>query len=122
MTSTDSPSDSEKNTLRDISRFSAWALLICVIMLLVSGWGITQTGVIYKITFGLVDRRAADSIHRAMNVPLAFFFLSHVLINIRQAIHGKNSTGKWVTDGIFIILALLILSAVIFLEYFRRGG
>lgn len=41
---------------------SAWALLVIVIVLVVSGWGITQTGIIYRLTGGLVDRRLADAI------------------------------------------------------------
>ncbi len=69
--------------LKKMARASAWVLLVGIIVLIVSGWGITQTGIIHSLTGGLVDRRLADAIHRAANVPLAFFFLSHVLINIK---------------------------------------
>jgi hypothetical protein len=105
-----------------IARVSAWALLICVLILVASGWGITQTGVIYKISFGLVDRRTADSIHRVMNLPLSFFFLLHVIINIRQSLHIKNRVRKLITDGFLVALAVLILFIVINMEYFKRGA
>jgi len=41
--------------LRRLSRISAWLLLVAVLVLVVSGWGITHTEIIYKATFGLID-------------------------------------------------------------------
>jgi hypothetical protein len=76
--------------LKILTRSSAWALFACVIILVFSGWGITQTGVIYDITGGLIDRRLADAIHRAANVPVVFFFLAHVFINISLAALRKS--------------------------------
>ena len=122
MTDNNSPRDRTGNTLGKIARFSAWALLGCVVILVASGWGITQTGVIYKITFGLIDRRLADSIHRTMNLPLAFFFLSHVLINIRRTLHIRGPVGRRLSDGFLIVIAVFILVIVGYMEYFRRGG
>ena len=76
--------------LRRISRISAWLLLATVVVLVVSGWGITHTEIIYKVTFGLVDRGVANFIHRTTIVPLAFFFLSHVLSSIRLSLTSKK--------------------------------
>ena len=97
--------------LKRIARASAWALFVGVVVLMFSGWGITQTGVIYRITFGLIDRRLADSIHRATNVPLAFFFLLHVLINIRLTITNRRPFRTWLTDGALIVIGGCILGA-----------
>ena len=108
--------------LKRLARASAWVLLAGVVILVFSGWGITQTGVIYKITFGLIDRRLAASIHRAMNVPLAFFFLLHVLINIRLAITIRHPIRVWLTNGVLIVIGGCILGIVVYMEYFRSGG
>jgi cytochrome b subunit of formate dehydrogenase len=108
--------------LKRLSRASAWALLAGVVVLVVSGWGITQSGVIYHITFGLVDRRLADAIHRATNVPLAVFFLVHVLTNIKLALSRRRRATDWLTSGFLIAIGLVILGLVIYMEYFRLGG
>jgi cytochrome b subunit of formate dehydrogenase len=108
--------------LKLLARVSAWALLAGVIVLVFSGWGITQTGIIYNVTFGLIDRRLADAIHRATNIPLAFFFLTHVLINIKIALSLKRSTRSWLTNGILIVIGLVLMAIVVYMEYFRRGG
>jgi thiosulfate reductase cytochrome b subunit len=101
-----------------ISRISAWALLAGVVVLVLSGWGITKTEVVYKITFGLVDRRLADSIHRATNVPMAFFFLLHVLINIKLAITPKHPSRAWLINGVLILIGGCVLGMVLYMEYF----
>jgi cytochrome b subunit of formate dehydrogenase len=108
--------------LRYISRVSAWLLLVTVVILVVSGWGITQTGVIYKFTFGLIDRRLADSIHRATNLPLAIFFLLHVLTNIKLSITTQHRLSTWLLNSVLIVVGGCILGIVIYLEYFRVGG
>ena len=108
--------------MKRLARISAWALLAGVIILLVSGWGITQTGVIYKATFGLIDRRAADAIHRATNIPLAAFFLMHVMINIKLALSRSRASMEWVTNSILIVIGLGVMVIVVYMEYFRLGG
>jgi hypothetical protein len=103
--------------LRRISRISAWLLLAAVALLIVSGWGITRTEIIYKVTFGLIDRKLADSIHRATNLPLAFFFLSHVLINIRLMLTAKTTKNKWFIDNGLMVIGLALMGLFIYIEY-----
>lgn len=106
--------------LKRMARISAWALLALVIVLLISGWGITQTGVIYRLSLGLIDRGTADSIHRASNIPLAFFFLAHVFINIR--LNLSKTRYLWAVDTALILVGIALMVLVVFLEYFRLGG
>ena len=103
--------------LRRISRISAWLLLATVLVLAISGWGITRTEIVYKATFGLIDRRLANSIHRATNLPLALFFLSHVLINVRLMFTGKIQRKTWLMDSGLIILGLVLIGVFIYVEY-----
>jgi thiosulfate reductase cytochrome b subunit len=108
--------------LKKLARIAAWALLAGVFVLIVSGWGITQTGVIYRLTFGMVDRRLADAIHRAANVPVVFFFLAHVLINIKLALsRGRHSSG-WLASAILIIIGAILMIITIYMQYGRLGG
>ncbi len=108
--------------LKRISRISAWALLIGILVLVISGWGITQTGIIYKITFGLIDRRLADAIHREANVPLAIIFLTHVMINIKIATSFNTAYRAWLVNVILIVIGIGLMVIVIYMEYFRLGG
>ncbi len=108
--------------LRKMARASAWVLLVGIIILIISGWGITQTGLIYRLTGGLVDRRLADEIHRAANIPLVFFFMAHVLINIKLALPRKSSFGAWLTNIILIAIGVCLMAITVYMGYFRLGG
>jgi hypothetical protein len=108
--------------LKRIAEASAWALLVTIAVAVVSGWGITQTGIIYRLTFGLIDRGLADAIHRAVNVPLALFFLSHVLINIKLKVLQRSPSMSWLINGILGLIGVGLLALMIYMEYFRIGG
>ena len=108
--------------LKRFSRISAWALLVLVLVLVISGWGITQTGVIYRFTFGLIDRGAANTIHRDINGALAVFFLAHVMINIKMMLSRRTPRLAWLTNIILIVVGAGLMAAVIYMEYFRLGG
>jgi hypothetical protein len=108
--------------LKRIAQASAWALLAAVIVAIVSGWGITQTGIIYRLTFGLINRGVADTIHRAANVPLALFFLSHVFINIKLTISQRSPSRGLLTSTILGVVGAALLAIMIYMEYFRLGG
>ena len=108
--------------LKRIARASAWALLAAVIVAVVSGWGITQTGIIYRLTFGLIDRGVADAIHRAANVPMALFFFSHVFINIKLMISRRRPPWGLPTSIILGVIGTGLLGIVVYMEYFRVGG
>jgi cytochrome b subunit of formate dehydrogenase len=108
--------------LKRIAKASAWALLVTIIVAVVSGWGITQTGLIHRLTFGLIDRGLADAIHRAANVPLALFFLSHVLINIKLTISQRSPSKRLLTNSVLGVVGTGLLAIMIYMEYFRLGG
>jgi hypothetical protein len=104
------------------ARASAWFLLAGIVVLIVSGWGITQTGVIYRLSGGLIDRRLADEIHRAANVPVAFFFLSHVFINIGLMINRKKPSVAWWTAAALMVIGVGLMVIMVYMEYIRKGG
>ena len=108
--------------LRRLARISAWALLVGVVVLVVSGWGITQTGVIYRLSFGLIDRRLADTIHRQTNLPLAVFFLLHVMVNVKISLTRRHPSGPWLINSLLILVGLGLLAAAVYMDHFRTGG
>jgi hypothetical protein len=103
--------------LKFLSRVSAWILLAAAVVLVFSGWGITRTEIIYKVTFGLIDRRLANYIHRVTNIPLSIFFLGHLFINIRLMIYRKIPHKIRIIDGILIFTGLLLTFIIVYMEF-----
>jgi len=112
---TEKPSSIQR--LKNLSRISAWLLFLAAAILVLSGWGITRTEIIFKATFGLIDRRLANYIHRATNIPVAVFFLSHFFINIRLMLFKKIPRRIHVFDIILIIAGILLVAVVIYMEF-----
>ena len=104
--------------LRRIARACAWLLLITLIVLLVSGWGITRTEIIYKASLGLIDRGAADSIHRAIQVPIAVFFTTHVLVNVRLNLPSRYLRKAWLFSTLLGAIGVCVMGGVVYMEYF----
>lgn len=104
--------------LRRIVRASAWLLLITIIMLLISGWGITRTEIIYKVSLGLIDRGTADSIHRAIQVPAVVFFTMHVLLNVRLNLPSRCARKAWLFNSLLMIIGVCVVGGVVYMEYF----
>ena len=104
--------------LRRIARASAWLLLITLVVLLVSGWGITRTEIIYKASLHLIDRGAADSIHRAIQVPAAVFFTTHVLLNVRLNLLSRYGRKAWLFTVLLAIIGVCVVGGVVYMEYF----
>jgi hypothetical protein len=99
-----------------IARVSAWLLLVALIISVVSGWGITRTGVIYKISFGLIDRGRADAVHRATQVPMMAILLVHVLVNAKVGLSGRFPRAITAVNIILILIGALVLAGAIYME------
>ncbi len=104
--------------LRRIAYISAWLLLASVAVQVISGWGITQTEIIYKLSFGLIDRSVAYDMHMGSIIALTFFFLVHVLINIRLKITSHHRLIVWLTNGALTAVGLGIMALVVYMQYF----
>lgn len=114
-------SNSLDNWLERIARLSAWVLLTGIMVLVVSGWGITRTGIIYRASGGLIDRRLADAVHRAVNFPLAVFFLAHVLIRVKLGLASRYARRGWLVGGSLVAVGVLALLVMLYMEYIARG-
>ena len=104
--------------LKKLARLSAWGLLLGVIILAVSGWGITHTEIIYRASFGLIDRGVANSIHRASHIPVAVLFLTHVLTLVRLRLPQRCLERTWIANSLIIAIGIGLFSLAIYIEYF----
>jgi hypothetical protein len=99
-----------------VARVSAWLLLTAIIISVVSGWGITRTEVIYNLSFGIVDRGIANSIHRGTQIPMVAIFLVHVLVNIRIIFSRSTGKKRLVIDAVLIAMGIIALGITILME------
>jgi hypothetical protein len=104
------------SVLKLIARISAWLLLVGIIVLLVSGWGMTRTETIYKASFHLIDRGLANRIHHDVQLPMAAILITHVLTNLRLNLPSRYEKKSWLFNSILIILGVCLLVGVVYME------
>ncbi len=84
-----------------LNRFSAWVLLVLIILFIVSGYGITKR---------IIDPVFSKYLHdKLLPVPLFIFFLLHVGISIRYALRRWKLFKSEKTGDIYILVIGLIL-------------
>ncbi|MBN1188570.1 MAG: hypothetical protein JXA46_02345 [Dehalococcoidales bacterium] len=108
--------------LRWLARSSAWILAINLLVLVVSGWGITKSGVIYDLSLGLIDRRLANTIHTHAGLPLAVFFLLHATVSLKISLTRSHPDRAHLINGILIVISLGLLSVAVYMQSFSQGG
>jgi len=72
-------------------RISGWVLFFIMVLFIVTGFALCG-----KFGFSnLIDKREAEIIHKAFDLPLIFFFLVHSLIGIYLALRRWG----WIKKG-----------------------
>ena len=69
--------------LLKINRTIVWILLFFMILLLITGYGLTKPKLIESLTGGLVDYWTALRLHTLLDVPLMILLLIHVMVEVR---------------------------------------
>lgn len=75
---------------KKISRITNLILNIFAVMLLITGLGITQFGIMDSITFGFLDKLTSFKLHSAFWVPFALALLVRFYLNYTKKKQKKQ--------------------------------
>ena len=56
-----------------------WLLFVTVLLYILSGYGISEPRAIESLTFGLITKQVAFSIHNNLIIPFALLMFFHIL-------------------------------------------
>ncbi len=93
-----------------LSRFSAWVLLVLIILYIISGYGITK---------GIIDPIFSKYLHdKILAIPFFIFFVLHVGITTRYALlRWRIFKTKKVADIYIVIFIVILLSLFLWLFF-----
>jgi len=93
-----------------LNRFSAWILLILIILFIVSGYGVTKQ---------VINPVFAANLHnKLLPIPLFIFFLLHVGISIRYALRRWKLFKNEKTANAYVLIISLIFLIFFFWLFF----
>jgi len=94
-----------------LSRFSAWLLLVLIILFIISGFGMTKQ---------IIDPVWATNLHNnILPIFLFTFFVLHVAINSSYALRRWKVFSNQKTIYAYILIFSLVLWAFFFWMFFR---
>jgi len=98
------------DTLKGLSRWSAWILLLLIVVMFLSGYGILH----FRIFSFLWSKATAFKVHTTLQSAIAFFFLLHVLLNLRAMLGRKGVRGLPI-DSALLLTGVGLFAAALYL-------
>ena len=68
----------DNQNIRAVGRICGWMTLALVLLTLLTGYGITQFRIVGPLTFGVLNKAAAQQLHGYTDLPLVVLLLFHV--------------------------------------------
>ena len=99
-----------------LNRVIVWALLFLMIMLIISGYGLTKPSLIRSLTGGRIDYQTALFIHTTLDAPLLILLLIHVLIEIKFSLMRWGVKNQKLLNSLMVILGSICLVLIIFMK------
>ena len=76
------PRSRVRRTIRKIGRWGGWAAVVLLLLMALTGYGISQFRLVSGLTFGALNKAVSHRLHHYVNVPLIVFALVHVLASV----------------------------------------
>jgi len=101
------------------NRLIVWVLLVLMILVIVSGYGLVKPSVIRSWTGGVIDFQTALLLHLRLMAPLLILLLVHVLIEVRFSLIRWGFKKRRLLDLLMIVAGLVCLVLIVYIELAR---
>jgi hypothetical protein len=102
-----------------INRIIVWALLGLMLLILISGYGLTNPRLIMTITGGIIDHNTALFIHTTFDVYLTLLLFIHVFIEVKFIFMRWGFKKERLLNILLLILGIV---SVVFLFYLESAS
>jgi len=99
-----------------INRVIVWGLLFFMILLVVTGYGLTKPNLVYSLTGGIINYRSAAYLHSLLDVPLLVLLLIHVIIEIKFSLMRWGFKNQKLLNLLMLMLGSICLILIIYVE------
>ncbi len=111
-----SPKRTANYYLMKTNRAIVWVLLFFMILLIITGYGLTKPNLMYSLTGGLVDYWTAAYFHALLDVPLIILLLIHVTIEIKFSLMRWGFKNQKLLNSLLLMLGSISLLLILYIE------
>jgi hypothetical protein len=98
------------------NRVIVWILLLFMLMLIISGYGLTKPSLIRFLSGGWIDYHTALLIHTSLDTPLLILLLTHVLIEMKFALMRWGIKNQKLLNLLMLTLGSICLMLIIYVK------
>jgi cytochrome b subunit of formate dehydrogenase len=109
--------EKDSNYLQRFNRLLVWFTLVLFILLVLSGYGMTNPEVTTRLTGGIFATAFSMYLHVNLVAPVLILLLIHVLIGMKTALTRWGIEEGWLLDTFLIVLGLFAAALIILMRY-----
>lgn len=99
-----------------INRVIVWVLLFFMILLVVTGYGLTKPNLIFSLTGGIINYWTASSLHRLLDLPLLVLLLIHVIIEVKFSLMRWGFRNQKLLNLLMLILGSIFTILIFYVD------
>jgi hypothetical protein len=103
--------------LKQFNRLLVWPTLVLFIILAVSGYGITNSATMSKLTGGLLTHAVSEYLHVVLALPTLTLLMIHVLIAMRSTLTRWGVKEGRLLDSFLIVLGGFAMTLIVLMQY-----
>ena len=111
-----SPRKTSNYYLMKINRKVVWVLLFFMILLIVTGYGLTKPNLIYSLTGGIINYWTAAYLHTLLDVPFSILLLIHVIIEIKFSLMRLGFKNQKLMNLLTLMLGSICLVLILYVD------
>ena len=104
--------------LTKFNRVLVWLTLVLSVVFLISGYGITNPGLIRELTGGVFTRAISLNLHLNLAFPVLALLTIHVLIGAKSALARWGVKQGRLLNVFLILLGIFTLTLLLLMQYF----
>lgn len=102
--------------LMKANRVIVWVLLLFMLMLVISGYGLTKPSLVRSLTGGRIDYQTALFIHISLDAPLLVLLLIHVIIEVKFELMRLGFRNQKMLNLLMVLLGSVCIILIIYVE------
>jgi thiosulfate reductase cytochrome b subunit len=102
--------------LRTFNRLLVWPTLVLLIIVVISGFGITNPGMTSELTGGVFTQYNSLYWHLNLVVPVLILLMIHVLIGLKTALTRRGVKAR-LLNVVLVLLGLFVTALIILARY-----
>ena len=109
---------SSDSCLKKLNRLLVWPTLVLSVIFAISGYGITNPGLVTELTGGVLTRAVSLKLHLVLAFPVLMLLTIHVLIGAKSALTRWGVKEGTLLNVFLLLIGIFTMTLLALMQYF----